>query len=171
MAATEQRAAEDGGEDKNSDGEFHAKRDYQNPDDIPNIDAELPDIVLYSHAPIFYWWPVWLTGFVLAGVSLFGGSSVTVDQGSAQFTSSSAPGILFVTIMLLVIIFTNIRLRGIYSVATILGAALIAVTLAWFGWWDEILGAIPELSVYMNTGFSFFSFLTAWFTGGCGLAK
>jgi hypothetical protein len=35
----------------------------------------------------------------------------------------------------------------------VLAILLVAVLLAWFGWWDDILGFIPHLSVHMNMGF------------------
>ena len=53
----------------------------------------------------------------------------------------------------LLIVFTNVRLRGINSVVALLSVGFIAVLLAWFGWWDEIAKLIPYLSVHMNTGF------------------
>ena len=56
-------------------------------------------------------------------------------------------------VILLLIVFTNVRLRGINSVVALLAVAFIAVVLAWFGWWDEIAQLIPYLSVHMNTGF------------------
>jgi hypothetical protein len=58
-----------------------------------------------------------------------------------------------VSIVLLLIVFTNIRMRGVNSVMALLTVAFIAVLLAWFGWWDEIAKFIPYLSVHMNTGF------------------
>ena len=29
------------------------------------------EIVIISHSNLFYWWPVWLAGFILAGVTYF----------------------------------------------------------------------------------------------------
>jgi len=49
--------------------------------------------------------------------------------------------------------FTNVRLRGIYSVVGLLVLAFVTVLLAWLGWWDRIFRLIPELTVYMNFGF------------------
>ena len=66
---------------------------------------------------------------------------------------SSAVGLTYVLILLLLIVFTNVRLRGINSVVTLLGAAFLTVSLAWMGWWDDIAALIPHLWVHMNTGF------------------
>jgi hypothetical protein len=29
------------------------------------------ELVVYSHSSLFYWWPVWLTAFILAGITAF----------------------------------------------------------------------------------------------------
>ncbi len=42
-----------------------------------------PDIRLYSHSPILYWWPVWLVGFVMAIITAVdGGRMVYVPPGT-----------------------------------------------------------------------------------------
>jgi hypothetical protein len=51
------------------------------------------------------------------------------------------------------VVFTNTRLRGIYSVVTVAAAAFFVVLFAWLGWWDSILGFVPNLSARANTGF------------------
>ena len=66
---------------------------------------------------------------------------------------SSALGLTYLAILLLLIVFTNVRLRGINSVVALLSVGFITVLLAWFGWWDDIAMLIPYLSVHMNTGF------------------
>jgi hypothetical protein len=66
---------------------------------------------------------------------------------------SSALGLTYVSILLLLIVFTNIRMRGLNSVVALISVAFVAVLLAWFGWWDEVAKLIPYLWVHMNTGF------------------
>ena len=66
---------------------------------------------------------------------------------------SSALGLTYLSILLLLIVFTNVRLRGVNSVVALLAVALAAVLISWLGWWDEIARLIPYLSVHMNTGF------------------
>jgi len=40
-------------------------------------------LVIYSYSPVFYWWPVWLTGFVFALVTfLDDGRLVWIERGS-----------------------------------------------------------------------------------------
>jgi hypothetical protein len=117
---------------------------------VPSAPGRVPQIYVHSHSTMFYWWPAWAFGFALA----------LLNEGQERFHTisesqwaGSALGLSYVCLLLLLIVFTNVRLRGIYSVVTLLAIALIGVLLAWFGWWDDIARLIPYLSVRMNTGF------------------
>lgn len=123
-------------------------------DELPNPEKELPEIVVYSHSTLFYWWPVWVSGFLLALVTFFKGGVVELDQvRNEYFHTSSSLGMIYVLVLLLVITFTNIKIRGIYSLSLILAFAFITVTFAWLGFWDDIFTFIPQLSIHMNMGF------------------
>ena len=114
-----------------------------------------PDqVTIYSHSTLVYWWPVWLTGFIAAFWTNLHGGVVYQDVARQDPSSlSSAPGLLFIGVLLFVIIFTNLRLRGIYSLATVFALAFIVVLFAWLDWWDAIVAYIPQLAVHMNLGF------------------
>ncbi len=116
---------------------------------IPRPSAQ-QEIKIYGHSTLLYWWPAWVLGFVIALLNA-GQERFLATATGAQ--PSSALGLTYVTIMLLLIVFTNVRLRGIHSVVALLAVAFIAVLLAWLGWWDDIARLIPYLSVHMNTGF------------------
>jgi hypothetical protein len=127
-----------------------------------NLTAALPDeatasqtnlsqeIYVYGHSTLLYWWPAWAFGFL----------SALLNAGQEQFLAtapgaqpSSALGLSYLALLLLLIVFTNVRLRGINSVVALLSIAFITVLLAWLGWWDDIARLLPYLSVHMNTGF------------------
>jgi hypothetical protein len=112
--------------------------------------ASLQEINVYGHSTLLYWWPAWAFGYLIA----------LLNAGQEKFLAtapgvqpSSALGLTYLALLLLLIVFTNVRLRGINSVVTLLSAAFIAVFVAWLGWWDNIARLIPYLSVHMNTGF------------------
>jgi len=108
------------------------------------------EIRVYGHSTLFYWWPAWLVGFAAAAVSL--GHDRLLLQPNAQ-QGGSALGLGYVSLLILLIIFTNVKLRGIYSIVLLVSVAFIVVWLAWFGWWENIIRVIPYLSVQMNTEF------------------
>jgi len=47
------------------------------PSGAPKLDAE-KDLVIYSHSPLFYWWPVWAVGFILALMTLIDGGRMAI---------------------------------------------------------------------------------------------
>jgi hypothetical protein len=108
------------------------------------------EIVIYGHSTLFFWWPAWALGFIIAAFNAGQEKFLATPEGAQP---SSALGLTYISILLLLIVFTNVRLRGINSVVALLAVAFIAVLLAWFGWWDKIAQLIPYMSVHMNTGF------------------
>jgi len=116
---------------------------------VPHPTA-LQEIRIYSHSTLLYWWPAWALGFVIALLNAGQEKFLATAEGARP---SSALGLTYLSVLLLLIVFTNVRLRGINSVVALLTLAFISVVLAWFGWWDDIAKLIPYLSVHMNTGF------------------
>src|SRR5262245_15490823 len=96
----------------------------------------MPQVFVYGHSTLFYWWPVywwpaWAFGFFFAFLG-----NVLVELNDEQVASRL--GLSYVALLLLLVIFTNVRLRGIYSVVTLLGLGFLTVLFAWLGWWDRI---------------------------------
>ncbi len=120
-----------------------------------------PDITIISHSNVFYWWPAWTVGFAVALITFLRGQDVAMGPDAVErIHPSNNPGILFIATLVLLVIFTNSRLRGVYSVVTLITAAFFVVLFAWLGWWDSILHFIPQLSARANVGF-YFLFSTA----------
>ncbi len=107
-------------------------------------------ITIYSHSTLLYWWPAWAFGFVIALLNAGQEKFLATAQGAKP---SSALGLTYLSLLLLLIVFTNVRLRGANSIVALLVVAFVIVLMSWLGWWDEIAMLIPYLSVHMNTGF------------------
>lgn len=142
------------------------------------------EIIVYGHTMLFYWWPVWVFGYLFAILTYFGDQRAAIipsdsvykdkvitlekelsKEGVAlaengRFTErmalSSTPGIVYAIILILTILITTVPLRGISSVVVILGIALIVVSISFMGWWDEILRWFAGLRIHMNMGFYMF---------------
>jgi len=113
-----------------------------------------PDIMIISHSNIFYWWPAWVAGFAAGLISYMQGRDVSiVPEIVERIHPSNNPGILFIAVLVLLVVFTTAKLRGIYSVVTLITVAFFVVLFAWLGWWDNILRFIPQLSARANVGF------------------
>jgi len=132
--------------------------------------AETPsEVYLYSHSSFFYWWPVWFVGYIMAALTYFNGTAIAIPPGGQEylFHSSKNLGVVYTFVFFLVILMTNISLRGLTSAIAILSALLIALALAYFGLWEPVLNLLGSLNIYMNMGFYvFFSTLIflVWFT-------
>jgi len=115
---------------------------------------ELPEIRIVSHSPILYWWPIWLGGFILALLTALFGETVRFEDGrEIQVLGSTAPGLIYVGLLLFVILVTNVKLRGLLSIMAIFVVAFLLILGAWLGVLDNIARAIPELSIHLNFAF------------------
>ena len=129
------------------------KQSAKNADDLPSPEQQLPEIVIYSHSGLMYWWPVWLTGFICAGITYAAGRPFRGDDAMLAIYPGSGLGLSYITILFLTLVITSARLRGIYSVVALLSVGFVTVFLAWVGWLDNLAALVPELAVHMNAGF------------------
>lgn len=153
----------------------------------PPAAAPNQEVIIYGHTLLFYWWPVWVFGYVFAALTWVGGYRAAIIPAQSQYDKdkgtitvpialdkdnhainengefrehmlvSSSYGILWVFILLLVIVITTVPLRGVSSLVVILAIALIVVTISFLGGWDSILNALGKLRVHMNMGFFVFT--------------
>jgi hypothetical protein len=118
--------------------ESRANQSDLRPSDLPDPN-DLPELRIFSRSTIFFWWPVWLTGYILAAITYFWGETLSVSNGTNILVHpNTGLGITFIVVLSLIMMFTNVRLRGIYSVVGLLVIALVTVLFAWLGWWDSI---------------------------------
>jgi hypothetical protein len=74
-------------------------------------------------------------------------------------------GVIFATVLLLVIIITNVPLRGMWSVVAIMTVIMLVIIFSLAGWWEHILGWVYLLHIHINAaGYIFIStvLLIAW---------
>jgi hypothetical protein len=171
-------------------------------DTTPDVD----EIRVYSHSPLFYWWPVWLFGFIFALITAIDGDrlvilpepSLLVKEkvgNEIRYTAYAPPasdqmdkllepaspdakqnlkrvsalpetdevyhikprvsprswmGPAFLFLLILVIIITNVPLRGLWSLVVLIGLVVLALLISLFKWWDNILGALVSLHIFIN---------------------
>lgn len=118
------------------------------------------EVRIYSHSYLVYWWPVWAVGYLMALLTYI--DHVWVSFGDPQTPiqvmvhPSRNLGVVFTFTVILVILLTNVVVRGVASVAVILAAIATVLFLAYMQWWDYILEALGSLAIYMNLGFYMF---------------
>lgn len=156
----------------------------------PTTSESEPRIKIVSHSDLFYWWPVWAVGFLMAFLTYLGGHRMaivpdgteaergrlveghegprdvlvvppnkelpadqetgTLVQPRLRMLPSNSPGAVFATVLLLVILITNVRLRGVWSLVAILVVAFLSILFALVGWWDPILRYMAMADVHIN---------------------
>jgi hypothetical protein len=148
------------------------------------------EIRVYSHSPLFYWWPVWAVGCLMAVLTFVDGHRmIVVPHGSEvdsdrtvsghegtydvvlvpkgklprdkegnligprrHMAASKNYGVVFASVLLLIIVVSSVPLRGLWSLITVLLIVLFVVLFALLGWWDIILEKINLLDVRVNAG-------------------
>jgi hypothetical protein len=116
--------------------------------------AKLEILHVYQHSNFFYWWIIWAYGFVCSLLTYFNGRTVNLFADKQLYVHSSAwVGISFVALLLVVIFFTNYRVKGANSFIMVLGIALVALAMHLLGAWEIIFNSFPALLIFMNLAF------------------
>jgi hypothetical protein len=128
-------------------GEIH--RDAPSPEAFTSAPAPPPQwatvtdsapagaaVVLYPHSLLFYWWPVWVVGFVMALWSW-------IDQPGAMVLTRGA---LFLVTVFVVLVATNLPFSGPPSVVVLSLVVFAALTQALFGNLESWLARWPALA-------------------------
>lgn len=75
-----------------------------------------------------------------------------------RVTASSWMGPLYLTILLATIMVTNVPLRGLWSLLTIIGTVTASLLISLLGLWDKIFDAVGGLHIFTNmAGYLFLS--------------
>ena len=162
---------------------------------VPHAAERETEIRVFGHSNLFYWWPVWLVGFIMAALTYADGHMMAVvpegtvvetnalvdgqggprdvlvapekqpiprppgnqiegqpPQPRIRVAASNNLGVIFVGTVLLVVLVTNITVRGLSSVIVIALIVIVSLLLAQFHLWDEIFRRLGELDVRMNAG-------------------
>jgi hypothetical protein len=113
------------------------------------------EIRIYAHSPILYWWVVWAYGFVCAALTYVQGDRITLAASAKPVFIHPSPwvGLSFTLVLLLVIVATSVRARGVHALLLLLllgGAATgFYFVMNMPGLWTTP----PSLLLHMNLAF------------------
>ena len=151
-----------------------AERVLPSEPDKPSVQQRLR---IYSHSSLFYWWPVWMIGYIMALLTYWSGKEQQIEaigQAREWIHPSSNLGVAFFLVLFLVILITNFTMCGLVSGLIIMGGVLSTVVLAYIGWWDEIFTWFGNLTIHLTLG-AYFWFSTllvlAWAVTVFGLDR
>lgn len=119
-------------------------------------------VILISHSPLVYWWPVWLSGYVMAALTYFANDRQALENTDILIYPHGYLGVIFLLILFTVIVISNVHIRGYASGMVIMTMITGAVILAYFDLWQPVLKWLGKLNVFLNLG-AYFWFSTLLF--------
>jgi hypothetical protein len=155
----------------------------------PEAPPQPTKITIISHTGLFYWWPVWLTGFLLWGLTMIDGDRMAIVPAGTKVTKASdekfvltvpdestpalkaaadntehgepafpirvgrneSYGMLYITVLLLVVFGSNVPLRGMSSLVAALLILVVVIVLAYFDAWPKIFYFLGNLRVHVSS--------------------
>ncbi len=99
----------------------------------PRPEAIPSEVKLWSHSTILYWWVVWVCGYLCAAITYFNGQEFdwAGDQGLDSIISRIHPnpwlGSAFLLVVLFIIIFSSVRVKGYIVLMVGMGVAIAAL--------------------------------------------
>jgi hypothetical protein len=162
------------------------------PSPAPVTPPRQEEVRIYSHSSLFYWWPVWAAGFIMAILTGFEGGHMAVVPGGTEAESErkvdghpeprdvlvlpanahlpkdaetkepikpklrvskkAQLGVIYATVLLIIIVISNVPLRGLWSVVIIMLIVLMVLIFSLAGWWDWILDKLWLLDIRITMG-------------------
>jgi hypothetical protein len=140
--------------------------------DISGVSTAQPEVCIYFHSPILYWWPLWAVGFLMAvWTALDNHHMVLVPDGSTieaarviapeggvveaplvHVARSRWPGLVFALTLLIVLYMSNASLRGVWGLFGIAALACLILLFNWLDWWSPVFRWFRVLRLYFNLG-------------------
>jgi hypothetical protein len=122
----------------------------------PAAPPEEPQVIIYGHSWLLYWWPVWVVGYVMALLTWLNPVRVQIDNSTVEFYSRTSLGVIYALVVAVTILVTNTYMRGLVSLVVVLVVCFLVLLFAYFGWWHDIFRWFGGRPVYMDLGFYVF---------------
>jgi hypothetical protein len=120
-------------------------------------DAQVLQVILFGHSALFYWWPLWVAGYVMALLTWFDHVKADIGSNAEWFHPSRNLGAIYTFLSLLLIVITSSHVRGMKAALIIVALSFVALLFAYLDWWGKILDLVGNEHIYMNLGFYLFS--------------
>jgi hypothetical protein len=118
--------------------------------------AEVVQVIVYGHSALFYWWPLWVAGYVMALLTWWNHDNVVLASKTEWFHPSRNLGVVFTLLLLLITVVTGTKIKGMKAALIIAAMAFCTLLFIHLNWWDSILGWLGQQSISMSFGFYFF---------------
>ncbi len=119
--------------------------------------AKVLQVIVYGHSALFYWWPLWVVGYVMALLSWLHSEQVIIGGKPELFNPSKDLGVIYTLLFLLLIVVTSARVRGMKAALILAGLAFFTLLFVHLDWWGTILSWLGNQSICLSLGFYLFS--------------
>ena len=123
----------------------------------PSRTAKVLQVIVYGHSALFYWWPLWVAGYVMALLTWLHHDQVIIGGKPELFHPSQNLGVIYTLLFLLLIVVTSTKVRGMKAALIIAALAFLTLLFVHLDWWEAILGWLGHQSIYLSLGFYLFS--------------
>jgi hypothetical protein len=126
----------------------------------------LRGVRIYEYSDLVYWWAIWFAALVCGGLTALYGEAIQIGDKTLKVHTSPWVGIGFLVAMFSVLIFTQLRARGLHAIILVMAVALIGLIVHNTIGWTAIFDQITLIKVHMNLAFYVFVFVISfaiWF--------
>ena len=114
-------------------------------------------VIVYGHSPLFYWWPLWAAGYVMALMTWIHSTEATIGGKREYFYPGQDLGVIYTLLFLLLILITSTNVHGMKAALFVAGLAFLTLLFVHMEWWGTILGWLGDQSICLSLGFYLFS--------------
>jgi hypothetical protein len=107
---------------------------FTNTAPVPTGSGRVPEVIVFGHSRLFYWWPVWVAGYLMALVTWLHPVQVRLGNTGVLFSAQTSLGVIYAVAVLLAILITHTSMRGLVSLVVVLCVAFLVLLFAYLDW-------------------------------------
>ena len=119
--------------------------------------AEVVEVIVYGHSALFYWWPLWVAGYVMALLTWLHHDQAVIGNKPEWFHPSRNLGAIYTLLLLLLIVVTSTKIKGMKAALIIAALAFLALLFVHLDWWEAILDWLGHQTISLSLGFYLFT--------------
>ncbi|QVL34084.1 hypothetical protein KIH39_09305 [Telmatocola sphagniphila] len=124
-------------------------------------------VIVVGHSAIFYWWPLWVAGYIMSLLTWSNHDQVQIGSKMEWFYRGRDLGVIYTSLLLLLILISSTKIKGMKAALLIAAASFLILFSVHLEWWGVILGWFGNQSISLSLGYYLFSstlLLVVWAT-------
>jgi hypothetical protein len=89
--------------------------------------SEIVQVFVYGHSALFYWWPLWVVGYIMALVTWFHHDKAIIGTEEEWFYPNRDLSVIFTLLLVLLTVVTSSKIKGMKAAFIIAGGAFFAL--------------------------------------------